>query len=381
MIKFQSKARIFISDELCPPIIEILTQEGAKSVLAVIDSNIAQHEEVQLLHGTLSEGYSLVWEKMIAKEPTTDMVNDFTEKYRSNSFDMVIAVGGGSILDFTKVVSAMLVNPGKVEDYHGTGKQLPRAIKKIMVPTTAGTGSEATAAGVLINTHTHFKRGVVGPHVTPDYAVLNAKLIMKMPDHILASTGMDAMAHAVESYAAVNANVITRMYAKQAFSLIVNSLKKIFSDRSNYKNYEDLMLGSCLAGYAITNSNTGAAHGMSYALGIYKGVPHGVGVGTLLPHVLQINMEKGCSIYGELLDCIEEIKDTSGTKEEKTKMFVEYIQNYEPLKKIPALRTYNIAKEEINFLADKGFDFAVAFKGNPVDFTVEDSIKSLNKAW
>ena len=290
---------------------------------------------------------------------------------------MIIGIGGGSIIDLAKALSAMLINEGKVEDYHGTGKPIKAAIKKIMIPTTAGTGSEVTPGAVLMNKDTKFKRAISGRCMSPDYAVLYAELTTTLPDEIIASTGMDALAHSIESYTSKNANEITKMYSKRAFSLIFNNLSKIFRDKENIDLREKVQLGSCLAGYAIYNSNTGACHSMAYPLGIYNDIPHSIAVGCILPKVIRVNFEKGCHLYADLYDLIED-KEKITNKSKKAERFCSVLKNYYPMNYIDnSFRNYGINENNYRFLAERGLDLIPALSNNPTDFNLSDAIKVL----
>ena len=190
---------------------------------------------------------------------------------------------------------------------------------------------------------------------------------------------MDALAHAIESYTAKCANPITRMYSREAFSLMFNNLPKAFVDSSNLEVRRNLQLGSCFAGFAIYNSNTGACHSMAYALGIYRGVPHGTAVGLLIPKVLEINVQKGCTLYADLFDLVEGV-DKRGSRAEKATRFTDLLLTYSPLaflRKDP--NGYGIGPDSIHFLLDRSLDLTSALSNNPVEFTRKDANKVLEQ--
>lgn len=215
--------------------------------------------------------------------------------------------------------------------------------------------------------------------MVPDYAVLNAALTVEMPEKVAASTGMDAIGHAIESYTAKNANEITRMYSKEAFNLVFNNLIKVFDDKNDLTARKNIQLGACLAGYAIYNSNTGACHALSYPLGIYHNVPHGVAVALLLPEVIGINIEKGCYLYSALYDLVENKKDLKDPVEKSNKL-CELLKGYSPLKHLKThLRDYGVDESNYEFLAERGLDLAPALNNNPVAFGYEDSKKVLKQ--
>ena len=379
MMRFNSKTQIIVSENLTSDVWDILKEEKSSGVGLIVDSNIWGHQEVKDLSRFLETKLSLYTLKIDSKEPTTDMVNDYSADLSGKDMDMFIGIGGGSIIDLTKALSVMVVNAGKVEDYHGTNRPITSGIKKIMIPTTAGTGSEVTPGAVLVNTHTKYKRAIGGKYVTPDYAILNGKLSLSMPDSITVSTGMDALAHAIESYTAKCANVITRMFSKQAFYLVYNNLPKVLYDKTNIELRQNVLLGSCLAGYAISNSNTGACHSMAYPLGIYNNIPHGVAVAYILPHVIRINLDKGCNLYGDLYDMIEEVEKPDNQKE-KANEFCKAIENYYPLSLMDkSIKDYGVNIGDYEFLAERGLDLTPALSNNPVEFGLQESKEVLRK--
>lgn len=308
MIKFDSRTQIIISEDLPWDVLSVIQEEKAGKVGIIVDRNVAGNKNIIELMEVLGTRVTTVSKIIGISEPTTDMVNEVSSRFKKERIEFFIGIGGGSTLDLTKAASAMVVNPGNVEEYHGTNKEIKESVKKMMIPTTAGTGSEVTPGAVLINKKKNFKRGLSSKCMVPDYAVLNAALTVEMPEKVAASTGMDAIGHAIESYTAKNANEITRMYSKEAFNLVFNNLIKVFDDKNDLTARKNIQLGACLAGYAIYNSNTGACHALSYPLGIYHNVPHGVAVALLLPEVIGINIEKGCYLYSALYDFVENKK-------------------------------------------------------------------------
>ncbi|MDO8525517.1 MAG: iron-containing alcohol dehydrogenase [Candidatus Omnitrophota bacterium] len=380
MIRFDARTQVVISEDLRNDLLRILTEENIAHAALFVDSNIISQDIIKNLTEFLKSKGSINSYHISSREPTTDMVNEYARLLtKDKKADMLIGIGGGSIIDLMKAVSVMAVNEGRVEEYHGTGKRFISGIKKIAVPTTSGTGSEVTAGAVLVNRKTKFKRALSGRCIAPDYAVLNPYLTLSMPDNVIAFTGLDALGHAVESYTAKCANIVTRMYSKQAFSLIYNNLPKVFNDRQNIELRKNMLLGSCLAGYAIYNSNTGAAHSMAYPLGIYNDVPHGLAVAKLLPKVVKKNVENGCYLYAGLYELIDGMRPRNDGREE-AELFSKLLNDYEPLKYVNKnFADYGIDETNYEFLAERGMDLISALNNNPVEFGLQDA-KNILKA-
>jgi alcohol dehydrogenase len=379
MIRFDSKTKIIISDNLSDDVNMLLNDEKVSDIGLIVDSNVSEAESIKTLKTLLDKKHKLRYKEIKITEPTTDMVNHYANEFRSNPPELLIGIGGGSTLDLVKAISVMSVHDGIVEDYHGTGTVFTQGIRKILVPTTAGTGSEVTKGAVLVNEKNKFKRAIGGQYVTSDYALLYAELTTTMPDNITAATGLDALAHAIESYTAKCANEITRMYSLKAFSLIFNNLPKVFESKDNLEYRKKVLLGSSLAGYAIYNSDTGACHAMSYPLGIYNHVPHGLAVGTLLPKVIASNIEKGAIQYTNLYDAIDAVPFLEKAVI-KLNAFLKQINSFKPFQYLgKTFRDYGINESNIDFLAERGLDLKSALNNNPVEFTLKDSVSIYQK--
>lgn len=379
MINFIASTRVIVSEHLTESTLDIFKQESVKRAAFIIDTNLSSNSEIKNLLGGLKSEFELLVLNKAAKEPTVDDVDKTREEFSGFNPDILIGIGGGSVIDLTKAISVMLRNPGKTEDYHGTKKELKPGIKKIMVPTTAGTGSEVTPGAVLVNQNSKLKRALSGKYLTPDYAILNAALTLSLPPSVTASCGMDALVHAIESYTAKCSNEITRMYSKEAFRLVYNNLRKVFKDPDNIDIRRNILIGSCLAGFAIFNSNTGAAHAMSYPLGIYNGIGHGLAVSLLFPEVAQININKGCFLYADLVPLMEPV-GSGGTPEERSFYFLKLIKDLIPKDALPnRISGFGIKKKDIVFLAERGLDLRSALSNNPVEFVLDDAKRVLNK--
>jgi alcohol dehydrogenase class IV len=374
LIRFSARTEVLISGDLGRDVLAIQAEERFSHAGVIMDGNVAENRLVGDLLADLGEVAEVTPMVTRSLEPTTGLVDEVAAFFRPEGIDFFIGIGGGSTIDLTKAVSAMVVNPGSVELYHGTGRPIQGAVRKMMIPTTAGTGSEVTPGAVLVNERTKFKRGLSSPGISPEYALLHAPLTVTMPDPVTASTGLDALGHAIESFTSKSANGITRMYSLEAFRLVAANLGKVFANPSDLAIRTNLLVGANLAGFAIHNSNTGAAHSLAYPLGIYHKVPHGVGVGLVLPRVVRINVGKGCSQYAQLYDALEGRDPGIQDPMEKSREFCRFLSRHEALKHLgKGVRDFGITGENAGFLAERGLDLKPALESNPVEFTLEDS--------
>jgi alcohol dehydrogenase len=373
MVRFTCLTDIILSENLESAALEVIKKEKSKTIGIIADKNISSLSEARDLFKTLDKRFQLFLRILEISEPTTELVDDNAQYFRNKDIELFIGIGGGSTIDLTKAVSAMMVNPGLTSEYHSAGIPIEKAVKKIAVPTTAGTGSEVTPGAVLQDKSTMVKRALTGRCIAPEYAILNADLTLSLPEMVVASTGMDALAHAIESYTAKNANRISRMYSKEAFRLVFNNLNRVFEDKNNLELREKILLGSCLAGFAIFNSNTGACHSMAYPLGIYQHVPHGVAVGLMLDEVVRINLERGCLMYADLLHLIDGNGMSENPRDSATR-FSEVLASYEPTAHIgKSLGDYGVDLHNYEFLAERGLDLKTALDNNPTDFSLDDA--------
>jgi len=209
-------------------------------------------------------------------------------------------------MDVAKAISILVSNGGKAEDYLGLGRTKQPGLPKIMVPTTAGTGSEVSFTAVFINEKTKSKGGMNGDHLYPEAAILDPLLTLSLPPGVTAATGIDAFTHAVEAFVSTQANGMSDMYATRAMSLISVNLGKAYANGANIEARYNMLLGSLLAGKALAIAGVGLVHAMAYPLGGMFGVPHGLANAVLLPYVLDYNLigapEKYAAV-AELLGC------------------------------------------------------------------------------
>jgi len=225
----------------------------------------------------------------VKPEPSIENVGPCLENGRRTNPDVIVGVGGGSVLDVAKVVAMMLRNSGKVKDYIGADLVPNRGVPCILLPTTAGTGAEATQNALFYIPELREKKAVVSTKIIPDVILVDPELTYTAPPKLTAATGMDALCHAIESYTALNANLLSRPFSKEAIILISRSLARAVSNGDDVDARTDMALGSLYAGIALANSGTNAVHALAYPLqGLYR-IEHGVANSLLLPYVMRFN--------------------------------------------------------------------------------------------
>ncbi len=223
-------------------------------------------------------------------EPTSEMVDAALRFSRKEPYDLVIGIGGGSVLDTAKVVAALRLDKMEtVAEAFGKDRVNPRKTRLGLIPTTAGTGSEATPNSIIKSGTDGVKQAVISKELLPDWVVLDPELTLSLPPAITASTGMDALCHCIESALSVNANEISKAYSYHGIKLLSENIEQAVENGADLEARGGMLLGSFFGGLALTIAGTTAVHALSYPLG-KRGVPHGVANGMLLPWILEYNL-------------------------------------------------------------------------------------------
>ena len=215
-------------------------------------------------------------------EPTTDIAEETAKIAADENVDIVIGIGGGSIMDVAKIAAAMQANEGEVRDYLGKEKVTNKGLPTIMIPTTSGTGAEITKHAILLDVETDVKKAVASSKLLPDVAIVDPNLTVTCPASVTASAGLDAFIHAAEPFVSKNANPLTDNIALNAVSLITRWLAPAYADGNNLEARYNMALGSVLAGLVLNNSGTSLVHALSYPIGGEYHIPHGISLSILL---------------------------------------------------------------------------------------------------
>lgn len=218
--------------------------------------------------------------------PSIELIEEAYRHYRDNNCDAIIAYGGGSVMDLAKVVGARVVKPKlKIERMKGILKVRRKLPLLIAIPSTVGTGSEATAAAVVSNPMTSDKYAIMDPVFIPNYAVLDVEVVKSLPKHLIAETGMDTLTHAIEAYIGKANTSQTKKYALEAIRIVFNDLKKAY--QGDLEALKNMQIGAYKAGVAFTRAYVGNVHAIAHQLTAYYQLPHGYSNGVILPHVLR----------------------------------------------------------------------------------------------
>tara|TARA_B100001123_G_scaffold63180_1_gene69305 strand:+ start:153 stop:1337 length:1185 start_codon:yes stop_codon:yes gene_type:complete len=284
---------------------ELAAEYGANKVLLVTDPGIRSAGHVDKVSSSLDSAKLEVFIYDQAKEnPTTKCVTDCAKLAKAEQIDFIIGLGGGSSMDTAKGCNFILTNGGEMKDYWGVGKASKPMLPLIAIPTTAGTGSECQSFALISDAVTHAKMACGDPKAMAKVAILDPELTLSQPPRVTACTGIDAVAHAVESAVTRKRNETSQQYSKIAFGLLSESFPALLKNPENIDARGRMLLGAAFAGTAIEHSMLGAAHSAANPLTAHFSVIHGHAVGMMLPHVVRFNSKDKITAeaYADLID-------------------------------------------------------------------------------
>lgn len=348
-----------------------------KKALIVTGKHVVESTMMQMLIDILDDievEYSIF--DGITGEPTDCMIEEGIKLYQETNCEFLIGIGGGSPLDSAKAIGAMITNPGAIADYNG--KEIPNMIPPVVaIPTTAGTGSEATKFTIITDTKKDIKMLLKGDYLMPNLAIVDYELGMTAPKSVTAATGLDALTHAVEAYTSKKATVMTDTLAVSAIKRIVRYLPIVYRDGTNEEAREEMAIAALEAGICINNSSVTLVHGMSRPIGALFHVPHGMSNAMLLTKCMAfaaINVTDRLAILARetKVATLEESDTIAADK------FLTKLDEICKICDIPTLSGYGIDQDKYESVIEKMATDAVA-SGSPSntrrDVTKEDCMK------
>ncbi|MBN2408429.1 MAG: iron-containing alcohol dehydrogenase [Candidatus Aminicenantes bacterium] len=313
----------------------------------------------------------------VEPNPKHTTINRAGETVRALKPDLIIGLGGGSVLDAAKAVALLATNPGRIEDFEGREKYKQPPLPVLAIPTTCGTGSEVTWVSVITHTERRFKMSIKGPLMYPAAALVDPDLLMTLPSHLVASTGLDALTHGLEAYTSKPANHLTDALALEALRLIFRHLLAACQDIAHdAEAREGLMLGSLLAGMAFGNSDVGAVHCLAESIGSLYDTPHGVANAVFLPHVMEFNLPAARDKYALVAAAVGL---SAPDEEDAARALIRRIKDLSRLLAIPSFRDLGIPESDFAAVAKKSFENN-SNPSNPRAAAAEDYLNILRRA-
>jgi len=321
----------------------------------------------------------------VESDPSKKTLIKVLERAKTFKPTGILGFGGGSSMDIAKLISLLIGTEQDIENIWGVGNAKGPRLPLILIPTTAGTGSEVTPISI-ITIEDDQKKGVSSPIILPDLAVLDPELTLSLPSAITAATGIDAMVHAIESYTSNNQNnnPISKLLAIESLKLLGTSIETAVFDGHNIEARSNMLLGSMMAGQAFANSPVAAVHALAYPIGGIFDIPHGLSNSLVLPHVLKFNSTnaKACDQYAFLAPFV--FKDINQNTNNKIicNDFIDRLENLSSLLNIPSkLRELDIPKEACVKMAKESMKQTRLLVNNPREVTEEDAFNIYNAAW
>ena len=356
---------------------EILTEvkaRGFKKALIVTDKDLVKFQVVKKVTDLLDgAGYAYAIYDEVKANPSVEVVKKGVEAFKMAGADYLIAIGGGSPQDTGKAIGIIINNPefSDVVSLEGVAPTKNKAVPMIAVATTAGTAAETTINYVITDEEKKRKFVCVDPHDIPVVAVVDPEMMSSMPKGLTASTGMDALTHAIEGYTTKGANEITDMFNLKAIEKIASSLRDAVENKPEGR--EGMALGQYLTGMGFSNCGLGIVHSMAHALGAVYDTPHGVANAILLPTIMEYNADATGEKFRDIAKAMGVEGTETMTVEEYRKAAVDAVKKLSQDVGIPADLTAIVKEEDVQFLAESAVADACA-PGNPKEAGLEDII-------
>lgn len=387
--EFYSPVKIISGNKALDNLPYELESLGVNRPLLVTDAGVSEAGLVKYVIQAFGESEMSVGAVFDEVPPDSSLqaVKKAAALFRSSGCDSLVAVGGGSVIDTAKGVNIVITeNSDDLKKFAGA-EMLKKPMRPLVViPTTAGTGSEVTLVTVIKDTQRNIKMTFTSYHLMPEVAILDPRMTLSLPPHITAATAMDAMTHAVESYVCLQKNPISDAFARGAIILICGNLMPVLKNGKNEKGRLALANAACMAGIAFSNSMVGMIHSLGHACGAVAGIPHGVAMNIFLPHGLEYNMNKVGNYIAELLLPLagsEVFARTPADKmaEKTVEVFRSMQEELFNLTALPrSLKAAGVPRESLEEIAQTAIgDGSLIY--NPEEMDFEDALRVLNKAY
>ncbi|MBD8891270.1 iron-containing alcohol dehydrogenase [Roseibium litorale] len=358
----------------------------ASNVLLVTDAGLVKAGLIApVAENMKAAGLTVTLFDKVVADPPEHVVQACVEEARKAGVDLVVGLGGGSSLDIAKLVAVLLTSGQPLSEMYGIGNVTGGRLPMVLVPTTAGTGSEVTNISIITTGETT-KMGVVSPQLYADYVLLDAELTVGLPQIHTAATGIDAMVHAIEAYTSAHKkNPLSDALAREALRLLGANLVTACQDGTNRATREAMLLGATLAGQAFANSPVAAVHALAYPLGGHYHIPHGLSNALMLGPVLRFNAKAAAPLYAELADVlgVSGVRlSEGGDAATRSSAFVAHMEQLMNDSGAPRrLRDVGVTGNSLAMLAADAMKQTRLLVNNPVEVREEDALALYQEAF
>ena len=358
--------RIVAGPDSIEQIADIVKDYGASRVLIISDKGVARAGLIDRPKALLeAAGIAVSILDDTPPEPEVEQANAIVTAAKNSGCDMVVGIGGGSAMDVAKLTAVLLNNDVTLRELLDKAPIPRRGLPTLMIPTTAGTGSETTPNSIVLVPEDELKVGIVSPKLMPDCVILDPKMTLGLPPAITASTGMDALCHAIECYTSKKGNPFSEMIALKAISLITRSIRRAFKTGTDIDARHDMLLGAMYGGMCIATSSTTAVHALAYPLGGKYRIAHGVSNAILLPFVMRFNAVGNEDKFRDVAVAMGLDVDPADSKA-ATEKFIEAIFELNRDLQIPSdLKRWNITAADLETLGEGADKVTRMLDNNP----------------
>ncbi len=371
---FQTAGRIIMGPGSINKLPDEIRRLNCSKVLIITDPGLVKAGIAERVEDLLrAAGVAFGRFDKVEPDPRFEIVDDALAQLEAEGADLILGIGGGSSLDIAKVASVRATNPQPVEALFGIDLVPKPGLKLILIPTTAGTGSEVTPIAILSDHTEKLKKGIVSPYLLPSCALLDPELTIGLPCPVTAATGMDALIHAIEAYTSKNATPFTDLLAVQAMDLIFNNIRLACADGENLEARSKMLEGSLLAGMAFANAGVTAVHAFAYPIGAEFHIPHGIANTIMLLPVMEFNLLGNLKKFADIAEIFGQ--NTSGISRRKAaRLAVEAVEELAADLNLPkSLGSYGVKEEHIPMLAEGVMKVTRLLANNPRTLRVEDA--------
>lgn len=349
----------------------IMQRENVESVLIFTDKGVRGVGLTKDVEAICTKVKCRVIDDLTA-EPAVGDIERVLAEVAEDKVDLIVGVGGGSVMDASKLASIIIGAEYSLRDLLKDSSIAKKYTKTVMIPTTCGTGSEATCNAIVAIPEKESKQGIVNNCMIPDYVILDANMIAKLPPKIIAATGVDALAHVVECFTSKKATVLSDTYAKEGACKIFHNIRKAYNNAEDMEAKAEMMIGAFYGGVAITGSGTTAVHALSYPLGGKYHIAHGVSNAILFAHVMEFNKDACSERLAVLCDAVYP-ELSAKSVEEKADYIIEEIAGIVKDTNIPtSLEEFGVKPEDIDFLVEAGSQQTRLLVNNCKELSLDD---------
>ena len=365
--------QVFSGEDALSNIPDVLAAEGVKKLAVFTDKGIQGAGLLDFpMNYIKKSGVDYVILNDLPPEPTYMQAQKLVDQCKEYGADFILAVGGGSVMDTAKLSSLLMTGQYTIKDLLDDPKRAHKCVKTLTVPTTAGTGAEATPNAIVGVPERQLKIGIVNNAMISDYVILDSVMIKKLPRKIAAATGIDALAHCIECFTSTKANPFSDTFALEGLDLVMNNLIAACDDPEAMQAKTAMQIGSFYGGVAITASGTTAVHALSYPLGGKYHIAHGVSNAILLVPVMKFNEPEIRPLLAKAYD--RSIRGSAATEEAKSKAMIDRMGEMVEHLDIPkSLKEFGVPAEDLDSLVEAGMQVTRLLVNNRRKVTPEDA--------